>query len=478
MKHSIITILLILSAGLSAISIGDWQDIRYSGRSSAGDVLTRFELGLSPLSENLILHDPGTGVTSLSASLLDASTATYQTIVPSGTTRKYLGLSAISGSSIRKLVPVYYGGTGLPTQSQMTKASDDVSNDQSTNYRDILTDYLSISNNKIYGAIRNRGGGFPFTAAFGTQINSYMVAFANPADNPSDPNAIAWGMVYWNVSLGGLTPGLYKLQGTTATRIGDIEYQVVTASNLLIMSCNIADLLAQPEFASWYDPQNPVMGMQSLINRTTIVPFETVQMDKSPGVTLYPVPLYFDPSPNTQPLLSQPVYHADGGDIYFSAEYFDPEANFPREIRVRLLNDNSVIPLYSQAVNYSQPVQYRSANLTATLGERVDDQFRIEATDNGDVFSNTSWTSFERILGIRSPEEVSAVPGEESIDLSWEPVTLTELGNPVIPSYYRIEASQTPDFASPAQIGTTTSPNYSIPLTEAYGFYRVIAVRE
>jgi len=466
-----------MTGALPAIDIGPWQDIRFSGRTASGEVLMRFETAQSALQENLVWHDPGSGVSQISPTLIEPAANGYQASVPTGTARKYLGLSVAAAGSQRQLLPVYYAGTDLPSLSQLTKASDDPANDQSTNYRDIIADYISFSGTKLYGAIRNRGGGFPYTSSFGTQINSYMVVFANPADDPDDPNAIAWGMVYWNVALGGLSPGLYKLQGTEATRIGDIESQVVSSSNLLVMSCNIADLLAQPEFAAWYDPADPLLGMQSLINRTTIVPFETVAMDQSPGANIRPVPLFVDPTPNFLPVLSQPQFHDADGDVYFSALYSDPEANFPLEVRARLANDDSTVPMFSQATDFSQPVLYRSANLAASLGEQVDNRFQVEASDDGTNFGASAWVDFERVLGIRAPEEVSIVAGTEGLVLQWQPVELTLLGNPVTPSHYRVEASPTPDFAVPQLLGTTPSTSYGVDAVQSGYFYRVVAVR-
>lgn len=476
MKYSIIIILL-TSVCLNALSIGDWQDIRFSGRSNDGEVLTRFELNQPALQENLLWHDPGTGVTQISTSLYDPETGTYEGSVPTGTSRKYLGLSMISGTYSRKLVPVFYPGTGLPALNQMTKASDDAANDQSDNFRDIIADYVSISDTKIYAAIRNRGGGFPFTSSFGTMINSYMVALADPNENPDDPNAIAWAMVYWNFTLGGLSPGLYKLQGSTATRIGNIEYQVVSGSNLLVMSCSIADLLAQADFSAWYNPANPVVGMQSLINRTSLFQ-QTTLMDKSPGVTLLPVPLYIDPVPNTIPELSQAQFHNTDNDIYFSVVYTDAEANFPRSIEVRLQNDDSMTQLYTTAGDYSQPVMYRSANLTSSLGERVNDHFRVETSDDGENTGYSDWIPYERILGIRTPEQLEILSRDGELVINWQPVTQTLLGNPITPSYYRLEASPGLDFTNPEILGTTISTTYTVPAVQERHFYRVVAVRD
>jgi len=63
--------------------------------------------------------------------------------------------------------------------------------------------------------------------------------------------------------------------------------------------------------------------------------------------------------------------------------------------------------------------------------------------------------------------------------ISWQPVSQNLLGNPVTPSYYRIELSFLPGFADFEVFDTTPVPHYLIPLSELAdkAFIRIVAVK-
>jgi len=344
-----------------------------------------------------------------------------------------------------------------------------------------VADYVSFSDTKFYAGIQNRGGGFPTSQSFGTVYPSYMSVIANPESDPGDPDLIVWAMAYMNVTLGGITPGLYRITGTSTSdlvRIGNISTQIISGSNLLVMSCNIADLMADPDFAAWYTPGTPVFGLKTIINKTTVIPFATTNQDESAGAINYPHKLYVDPTLNNAPLMTGGSFLVNADGVRFSGNYQDAEGNFPLLSQIEIQGGGSY-DLLPQSFDYDVMVPHRSRDLTSTLNEFDNGMARTVVSDDNINITRGDWFPFHYILGILSPAEVLSEVSDDSVQLSWEPVTLTLLGNPVTPDYYRIEASTTPEFSSYETLGTSTSTSFNATLDpeETLQFYRVVAIR-
>ncbi len=183
------------------------------------------------------------------------------------------------------VTPAFFSGRGWPALSQMTKTSTDPKNDQKKDHLDIVADYFCWSDTKLYAAIQNRGGGFPTSGRLGTEYYSYMVVLSNKSDHK-----YIWALTLINVPLGGLQPGLYRIEvknQKNLKRIADISYEVVEGSNLLRMSCDISSLRSDPLFKGWQNPNKPSFGMVSQSFKTTVIPFGTKAQDGTePGVEL------------------------------------------------------------------------------------------------------------------------------------------------------------------------------------------------
>jgi len=298
-KKAVYFVAALLPAMLSGLSIGNWQNIRFSGKNAASQVLLSTEIEASNLTQNKVIYNPGSGIAEYNLTLQNAATSTYQASIPVGSSRRYLGLKNQAGTGPTRLIPVFYEGKGLPALNQLSRVSSDATKDNGTDHYDIVSDYVSFSDTKLYTAIRNRGGGFPTSGGLGTVYHSYMSLINDPAADRNDPDVIVWALAYMKVALGGISPGLFKITGTGSSdlvRIGDIQTKLLPGSNLLVMSCNLADLLADPDFAAWYDPANPVLAFHTIVNRTTVIPFGTKLQDGSPGGLVYLRKLYCDPN--------------------------------------------------------------------------------------------------------------------------------------------------------------------------------------
>lgn len=481
MKSIAIAAILILAGSLCALTIGDWQNIRFSGKNAAGQVFLRTEIAQEELLANNYLYNPGSGVTEYNFNLQDPATLTYQGTLQVGSSRRYLGLKKQSAGSVNQLVPVFYEGTGLPALTQLTTASTDALNDNSTNYYDIAADYVTFTDTKFCTAIQNRGGGFPTSASFGTVYPSYMSVIAAPDTDPNDPNVTVWALAYMSVPLGGISPGLFKITGTGTddlVRIGNIETNIVSGSNLLIMSCNIADLLADPDFAAWYNTADPVFGMMTLINKTTVIPFATTNQDQSPGALVRPRKLYVDPTPNTVPWMDGSSFLVNDAGVFFTGVYHDAEGNFPLTAEIEIQGGPSY-PLLPQSLDYTAGVLHSTEDLSGILAEYDGGQARTSVSDDDINFQRGEWFSFTYILGLLGPEQLSVQISDGNVLLAWAPVTQTLLGNPVAPDLYRVEASATPDFADYQILGISSGTSFSFASDpeSPQQFYRVVAVK-
>lgn len=96
-----------------------------------------------------------------------------------------------------------------------------------------------------------------------------------------------WALNYIYAPLGGLKPGLYKIKGlgkSDLQRIADIEYLIDRKDHYLKMSCNISDLISDPDFKKLYNAQKPSFSMTFMTHRTIILPFKTERTDSDfPG---------------------------------------------------------------------------------------------------------------------------------------------------------------------------------------------------
>jgi len=360
---------------------------------------------------------------------------------------------------------VYYAGSSLPGIADLTPLSTDPANDAATNHLDIVADYVSFSDTKLYGAIKNRGGGFPTGNLWGP-FYAYMFIIADPNADPDDPNTIAWAMVRINAGIGLYTTGLYKIQGTSTSnlqRIANIESSIVTGQNLLVMGCNWSNLLSDSDFTAWYN-QNPKIGVISATMTITATMVVT-QNDNSLGGYVIPQKLFQEMAAVATQELSNSGFVLAPNQIYYSADYYSANGHYPYALDLTLADGNT-IPLVEQSTNYNQSVNYRSANLYGSIGEYNNHNIRVRMMVDADTEHYFPWQQFSYINSLNAPANVSATIINDNLLLSWDHVSHTPSGTSITVSEYRIEFSDTPDFANimgkeiPA---TTNSPCPSVP---------------
>jgi hypothetical protein len=327
----------------------------------------RTEINEADLASASLIYNNGSSVVEAGMGLINSDTGTFQTAFTAPDANFNYGLKKSSGGQPATIVPLPHNSTSLPSLNQMTKVSDDTSGDQSSANCDVVADYAAFSNSKVFTAIQNRGGGFPTSGGMFGPYYSYMSIIGNPNTNPNDPNAIVWALHYVSVPVL-FSTGLYKITGTgisDITRIASIQTTIDSGNNTLIMGADLSNMYNDPDFQAWFDPSNPVIGLITLVNKISL-PSTVTQMDNSLGGYLIPTPL----SMNTDNISLMNV-QTDGlfitaTDAYFQSTYTGPADMFP--IGMYFITDNNeVYPMTTAAVDFSQPVVYRTANLLESL---------------------------------------------------------------------------------------------------------------
>lgn len=460
MRYVFVFLLTVFSSAF-AINIDNWQNLRFSENTSSGNVYFRADIPQSDINFNKLLYSTGTTLSEMDFPLLRPGT--YQALVASGSGRTYYGLRKQAGSGPMEVLPLRYTGTSLPAPGLLTKVSDAPSYDQATNYLDIIADYVTVSDTKLIVGLQTRGGGFPPGSFFGPW-NSYMIGLASPElDDPYAPGAVAWAFHYVSVPFL-MSTGLYKITGTgisDVNRIGDISTSIDTATNTLVMSCDISTLLADPDFTAWYDVANPKFALLSLINRisgTTVT-----QMDSSPGGYVYPVPLYVDAQTTPVGQISELSLNMEPLDLYFSTTYHKAADRFNWDLNYRT-EDGRVYPMHSSDPEHSEQRYYRSANLFHVFPEVDDELGRVWVERVPGVYQQSDWLSYSFVRGVNEPSNLHMEVVADQLLLAWDPVVQTPDGAVIEVDYYTVDHSDDPSTGFTA-FSQTESTSLTIPLS-------------
>ena len=482
-RTMIMALYLILVSSLAGINVGPWQNIRCSGKTAANEVFVRLENIADPATENKLLYYNGTSIVQQNFSCLNPQTGTMQASYTPVGSNADLGL--ISNGTAKNITPVFFSGTAnFPAPAQFVEVSADTLNEQSTNYMDIVKDFFSFSGTKFPADIQNRGAGFPLPGTFGLPpYYSYMVVIANPADTGTPPDeATIWAMNYMNVAFGGISPGLYRIQGTgqdALNRIGDISTEIVSGSNLLKLSCNISDLLADPAFTAWFNTNDPVFGMVSMTQKTTLSGLTPVVelMDVSPGANIYPKRLNNALHPETLPVLSNFSFNVAPEDIWFQTTYQDSYGRFPLSMSASWQNGQT-FNLYPQSLDHSGAVIYRTADLTGDLDEYDDRQTSAKASVDNSSYAYSTSPSYSYILGLQPPQNLYFSQSGGNWQLNWDASVSSITDQTVTPDSFKVEYSSDPYFSTFSTLGTYTGNSAVLDNGPARRFFRVTAFEQ
>ncbi len=213
----------------------------------------------------------------------------------------------------------------------------------SNTFLDITHFYGGYSDTKLYFRFDNNGGGFPQNQGLFTYF-IYSVGVIDPDATDSS----AYVLVYANVPAF-LSSGLYRLDpaDSSFTSIGSISTNI--SGNSLWMSCNIADLTAQPGWSDW-PPPTGFVGAAAVTATAVLTDVTTNDMSKA-GV-LAPVSNFLDfNQANTAPVLDAPLVTSEtDGSIHAEITYTDGENHLAFERK--LIFDGNTLPMTACVKDY------------------------------------------------------------------------------------------------------------------------------
>ncbi len=347
--------LLLLLAVTPADGYEHWNDIRHSALLPDDTLVVRMENPNGGGAENYVLYDNSGIIEGLMSHSVDGP-STLQAIVPGPMTHPmYYGFRFVSGDGL-DLMPVPIADGVAPGPDDLTRVATDITGDELFGYTnlDLVDCHVSFSSTELFATLTNAGGGFPVSGGLG--FFGYLLGVANPAQ--ADPDTV-FALMYTYEQAGIISPGLYKVMGTglgDLEKLGDVEVQEYPESNTLMLSCQLSDLLADPDFQAWYEPADPIVGVAGFTQRITLFggPQEA---DRSPGGTCSLREFAVAPGPNTLPVLADHLLEGSGPTATARIDYADSDGHCPVLAEI-VFDGTDAYPLYPQTLDYTGAVTY------------------------------------------------------------------------------------------------------------------------
>jgi hypothetical protein len=332
-----------------------WNDIRHSALLPDSTVTIRAESIHGTGVENYALYNQG-GVQEASMThILDGPSTIAATVPGPHTDTLYYGFRTLQGDKV-DLMPVRIPDATSPGPEDLTLIAPDSLGDEVYGYTnlDIVECRMSYSGDRLYGSIANAGGGFPVIQ--GLTFFGYTIGINRPG--VADPDTV-FGLMYTYEQAGIISPGLYMITGTglgDLTKLGEIVVEEFPASNTLVISCRLSDLMSNPHFMSWYDPTDPVMDIAAFTQRITILG-GPAEADRSPGGWCYPREFSIPAGANELPGLADFTLQGEGASAVAEITYSDADGNCP--VVAEIVFDGGLpYPMYPETLDYTADVTY------------------------------------------------------------------------------------------------------------------------
>ena len=355
MKRFMLTAMLILVAQASGYSY--WNSIRYSALLPDQTVLVRVENPFGSQIYNYLLYDDG-GVEEVAMeSVADGPSTVAATVPGSSSSASHYGFRLLQPGDELDLMPVILPA-GTPAPDDLCHFVDDPVGDElfGFNNLDLTACATGFSDTRIYASLTNAGGGFPVNQ--GLTFFGYVFGLTDP-DN-AVPDTV-YAMIYTIDQPGIISPGLYRITGTgmgDLEKIGDIETEIFSGDNTLLLSCQLSDLLSEPGFSSWFDPVDRRVAIAAFTQKITLLG-GAQEADGTDGGDCYLRDFSIDPGTNQLPAIANPLFQGTGSQATVSIDYTDPDGNCP-VISEIVFDNSSTYPLYPVTLDYGSTVIYRS----------------------------------------------------------------------------------------------------------------------
>ncbi len=322
------------------------------------------------------------------------------------------------GSPATLVDPIYFteaGGNIVHTKFCPLEA--DPLGDQTVGaaYLDILGTKIAFSDQRFYYSIRNNSNTFPVSS--GVTFFSYMGILIDP-NAPPEPAPIVFGLMYTVDVAGIMSPGLYKITGTgisDLTLIGEIETSIDEDNGTLTLSCALSDLMDDPDFSSWFNPEYPLVATQAMTSRISLTGGVTTS-DTTAGTDVLLKPQALDYDNLYAPQITDPFFIWDGWYLTMQVSYSDADHNLAQAIGFSI-DGGAVNPFFPiQLDGFGGPVLFCSAPVACS---EAWDEIVVSVVNAGITYEYT----FENTANA-DPQGVSApllilCPEEASGDFSY-----------------------------------------------------------
>jgi hypothetical protein len=386
------TAALVLALFVNAGAYEHWNDIRHSALLPGDSIAVRVESPSGPGVENYVLF-AGSGIEEVPMFAIDDGPSTVSATIPGPVSDvRRCGFRLFQDGEL-DLMPVRIASGATPVPSDLTLLEWDPVGDELYGYQnlDLVASHVSPSDTRLYGALTNAGGGFPTSQLL--TFFGYVLAIADPA--AADPDTV-FLLMYTIDQPGIINPGLYKATGPGTedlVQLGDVETQEYPATNQLMISCSLSDLMADPYFMSWYDSSDPAIGLAAFTQRITLLG-GVDQADESLGGVCSLRDFSAEPFVNQLPTLSNLTFEGEGPTAFASIDYSDANGHCP-VVSVISFDGGEPAPMYPQTLDYGVPVTYVTeagieplasgswTNAVARFSDNESDVVELTATNTG-----------------------------------------------------------------------------------------------
>ena len=429
---------------------GVWTDIRNSSFTADNEIFFQYESQMDEYSQHLISYYQNEQWTSNQVE--NYSGSTYQSVIPFSNTENIALSFRIENDLDIHLIPGFtsYQPDDL---TELTTMSEYVRDINIPAHLNIAGEKMLFSDERLYFALNNFGGGFPVSDGLFGPFYSYTINLWPTVEGDPD-------YVYTLLFTVNLPPyvnsGLFKIDALTEdmTQIGSVVTQVDQNSNTLFISCLLSDLINDADFATSYSSDNSLTVSsltQKIENFGTVITI----MDEGTYHNVYLRQYVLEPFINTIPQVDNVQYNITEDTMLITLTYFDPDGHYPI-ISEFELNSGSVYQFtadsfdFTGVVNYS--CQFSDEEIAGT----------IRFSDNG-----IDLIEFELAPLVLVPPNVSVLITDDSLHLTWQAI---ENANSYL--IYATQDITQADWGEPVAI--TNQLQYSEPLT-GMRFYRIVA---
>ena len=391
-KILLLSLTILISNLLLSQVISFWQNSRNSSYTADEQIHIRCETVDLQLLDTEIYYSSGAGWNS--GNMENLSGMTYQAIIPADPDETLYCRYKTVSDTVVLMMPAYVPDDVLPADvSDLGLVSEDPVGDnlEGGEHLDLTEQFFAYSDSKFYVGLSNNGGGFPTDDGnfIPSEFYFYIGGIINPETVIQD--TVLYGIVHCNIPFL-LGSGLYKISGAqidldTIEQIGEIETEI--DGNTLIMSCNIDDLVNDPDFGDWPNFSNS-LGFECLTNLITLS--GEVGLADFTQASIQNIDQFIVESfDNNLPEISDANFVTVAGHTTVNCSYSDVNGNFPIIAEVETISSNGIretYPMTPLSIDYSSPV-----NFFAEFQETGWNSLVIRFSDNGFEFVEQTLTT-------------------------------------------------------------------------------------